>query len=99
MASRLDIPYGRENAISKKALCGLWGCDDRAVRSTIATMRRLPCDDGCAILSSSSQLQPGYWRSDDPAEISEFIRETESRAKACFLAVREARQVLKNSRR
>ena len=94
-ANRLDIPYGQRNRISKEALRRLWRCDDRTVRATIATLRRLPCDDGCAILSSSSPSQSGFWRSDDPNEIAAFVAESESRAKNIFLAVREARRVLK----
>ena len=94
-ANRLDIPYGQGNRISKAALRRLWRCDDRTVRATIATLRRLPCDDGTVILSCSSPSKSGFWRSDDPAEIAAFVAESEARAKNIFTAVREARRMLK----
>ncbi len=94
-ANRLDIPFGRDNAISREKLRKLWNCNDREARLIIANLRRLPCEDGCAILSSSSPSQSGFWRSDDPNEIAAFVAESESRAKNIFLAVREARRVLK----
>lgn len=99
LANRSDIPYGRENAISRKALRKLWNCDDRKARETIAFLRRFPGGDGCAILSTSSSSPEGYWRSDDPEEILHFIRETENRARNTFLSLRDARRVLKECRR
>ena len=93
LANRSDIPYGRENAISRKALRKLWA------REIIAFLRRFPGGDGCAILSTSSSSPEGYWRSDDPEEILCFIRETENRARNTFLSLRDARRVLKECRR
>ena len=95
-ASREDIPVGRENAISKKALAALWGCSIREVRATVAELRRTPSQDGF-IICSSVQSTAGYWRTADPGEIREFVRHMESRARATFLAIQEARRVLKRS--
>lgn len=92
---RSDIPIGRNNAISRKALAALWGCSDREARHEIARMRR-DSSDGYAILSSSRSPR-GYWRSNNSAEISEFIRETESRARNTFGALRGARDILKKT--
>ena len=94
LANRKDIPYGRENAISRNALRSIWKCDDRKAREIIANLRRFPGEDGCAILSSSSKGTAGYWRSDDAAEIRSFIQETEARARNTFLSLKDARRVL-----
>lgn len=93
MANRNDIPIGRCNAISREELARIWGMSDRATRHTIAELRALPGDDGYAILSTATKPS-GYWRSDDPAEIAAFIRETEARARNTFLALRDARRLL-----
>ena len=93
-ANRNDIPLGRQNAISRKALAKMWKCSERDVRRFVANLRRVPGGDGCAILSTSSTSPVGYWRSDNPAEIQAFILETENRARHTFLSLRDARRVL-----
>ena len=93
-----DIPIGRENAISKAALCRLWGCSEREARNRVAQLRAEPARDGYVILSTSNG-PTGYWRSDDPQEIAAFIRETEHRAKNTFLSLKAARQVLEDRER
>ena len=95
-ANRMDIPFGRDNAISREKLRRLWNCNDREARLIIANLRRYPGEDGCAILSTSSTHPAGYWRSDNPAEISAFIKETEGRARSTFLSLKDARRVLRN---
>lgn len=95
-ANRLDVPFGRKNAISRKELSRIWNCDDRTARAIIANLRQVPGDDGCAILSTSATEPVGYWRSDNPAEIRAFIAETEHRARNTFLSLRDALRVLKS---
>ncbi len=94
-ANREDIPVGRENAISRKALAKLWKCNDRVARNVIASLRQFPGEDGFAILSTSSTVPEGYWRSNIAEEIQAFVNETESRARNTFLSLRDARRVLK----
>ena len=93
MANRYDIPIGRNQAISRAALARLWRCSDREARRLIAELRAVPGDDGFAILSTSKSPS-GYWRSNDPHEITGFIRETEARARNTFLALRDAKRLL-----
>ena len=94
MAKRDDIPIGRNHAISRTALARLWRCSDREARRLIAEFRAMPGNDGSAILSTSTSPS-GYWRSNDPEEIAGFIKETEARARNTFLALRDARNVLR----
>ena len=92
--ARTDIPFGVKSALSRRDLARLWGCSDREARRQIAEFRAAPGEDGSAILSSSS-APSGYWRSDDPAEIRRFVRETEARAKSTFGALKAARHALR----
>ena len=94
MANRTDIPVGRSSAISRAALTQLWRCSDREARWLIAELRAKPSNDGCAILSTAA-WPSGYWRSSDPHEITGFIRETEARARNTCLALRGAKNVLR----
>lgn len=97
-ANRLDIPVGRENAISREQLARQWNMRDRDARRMIAELRAEAGGDGYAILSTSRKPS-GYWRSNDPAEIRGFIRETEARARNTFLAIRDAKRVLRSIER
>ena len=94
MANRVDIPIGRDYAISRERLAWLWGCSERDARRTVADLRATPGDDGYAILSTAS-YPAGYWRSDDPEEIAGFILETESRVRNTFLSLKDARRLLR----
>lgn len=91
--NRMDIPIGRENAITRAELAAACGCSDREARRMIAELRATPGTDGYAILSTSTNPS-GYWRSNDPAEIERFIRETEARAKNIFNSLKDAKRVL-----
>lgn len=82
------IPFGKENAISRNELVRLTGLEDRAVRKLINKLRA----DGEIILSSSHRA--GYWRSDNPVEIEQYLRECDSRCKKLAITNRKIRQRL-----
>ena len=67
------IPFGRENAISRRELVRLTGIPDRKVREIIKLANRRLKPSGVAILSSSAQR--GYWRTDDISEMEAYLRE------------------------
>ena len=94
MINRQDIPYGRDHAITRTELAKRWHCDEREARAQVARLRLEQAED--AILSTS-HAPPGYWRSSDLTEVAAFIRETESRARNTFKALRGARHVLKGN--
>ena len=89
--NRTDIPFGRENAIVRADLARLWNVSERDVRRVIARMRKEHADD--AILSSTRR-PAGFWRSREPEEIGEFIREMEARGRSTFQVLEGARRVL-----
>lgn len=91
--SLIDIPVGRENAISRSALAAKWGCSDRVARRRIAELRCME-DEQYVIVSHSRGGVRGYYRTDNPDEIEHFIREMEKRAKNTFRPLRRARLVL-----
>lgn len=82
------IPYGRKNAVSRAELQRRTGLPDRTVRALIEDARR----KGQHILSSSADK--GYWQSNLPEEIKEFIRESDSRIKKTAQAVEPLRRYI-----
>lgn len=83
------LPEGKENAISAEMLCRLIGIHDkRTLQKMIANERK----EGALILSHHSG---GYYTSSDRAEVAEFARTMENRAKNTFVALRGARRYLK----
>lgn len=90
-----DIPVGRENAISRARLAEKWDMKDREMRKTIAQMRAVSTNLDYAILSSAQV--DGYWRSNDPQELDDFIKETSARARSVFVSLRMARRVQTNA--
>lgn len=89
-----DIPIGRNNAITRRGLMKLWNCKDRTVRRNVAQLRASGEHSEYAILSTSHG--DGYWRSNDRAEIQQFILETNARAIHTFKALEGAKMVLNN---
>lgn len=71
------IPYGKENAISRKELQRLTGWPDRIIRSEIKRINKGLAKNGEAILSSSGGR--GYWRTSDIEEMKRYLKESEHR--------------------
>ena len=94
MYNAKDIPIGKENAISRAKLAEMWGCSDRTARERIATLRCRESDE-YIIVSHSNGGVSGYYRTNDPAEISHFLNEMEKRAKNTFRPLKQARRLLK----
>ena len=83
------LPEGKKNAVSSEVLTRILHLKSkRELQQRIAKERKA----GALILSSSTG---GYYTSKDPAEVAAFIRTLENRAKQTFMALRPARQFLK----
>lgn len=89
-----DIPIGVENAVSRAELMRKWGMTDRGVRRIICELRN---DErfGDAVICSSSNRNEGYYKSTEPAHISQFIRETRNRAINTLKPAKNAARVLR----
>ena len=96
MYKTTDIPIGRENAISRRALALLWNCDDRTARARVARLRRKPCEDGMFICSHSCGGVHGYYRTSNPEEIRHFILESRKRISSTAEPMENARRLLKS---
>jgi hypothetical protein len=85
------IPFGRNNAVTRKYLCMVTGMDDRTVRNLIARERRYT-----PILNS--QDGKGYYQPtlDDAEEVKDFIRQESHRAKSIFYALKGAKDWIKD---
>ena len=88
------IPYGFENAISRKDLCMKTGMNDRVIRGLIEEARR-----NQIIISNNDGS--GYWLyPDNPTEqekmmLRKYVKRQERRAKSIFYALYPARQRMK----
>ena len=87
-----SIPIGKENAISRKELCNLWGMNDRNVREKIVTLRGIDNGDDYVIVSTSQSS--GYFRSSDREDIARFKAETLKRGKRTFMPLRKVSRIL-----
>ena len=74
------IPYGRENAVSRKELAKLTGLPDRLLRDTIKQANKRLEAQGEAILSSSGSR--GYWRSTSIEEMETYLLEADHRRRS-----------------
>jgi len=81
------IGTGAENAVPRRALMSLTGLDDRELRRTIEGLRRA----GRVICSSAG----GYFQPASLAELSDFRRREENRARSIFFTLRAARTLEK----
>lgn len=83
------IPYGRRNAISRKALAAKLGLSDRQMRKAVENAR----DEGLIILCECNGR--GYYQSDDLNEIQlQYIQDTK-RAMAILKRRKTMRRLLK----
>lgn len=93
MQSIVDyIPFGHENAISRRDLARITGLNDRHMRECIMRERRetpiLNMQDG------SGYFRPDMNDSGDRALLRAYKKQEESRAKAILWALKAARQAL-----
>ena len=85
------LPRGKENAISTEALCKASGIKSiRVLRSVVARERK----QGKIIASISTG---GYYIPTDTAEIEEFVRTLDSKARSIMVALQSARKLLKKA--
>lgn len=90
------LPYGRENALSRRELCTRLSIPDRELRRSIGRLRAQDNGDGYVIMSTSHH--GGYWRTDDINDIRQFYRETSARARSTFRPLRKARRLMHEHR-
>ena len=82
------LPVGKENRISTKQLVNLIGCSSsRELQQLIAEERK----NGAVILSATSG---GYYKPANRAEMAEFCKSLENRAKNTFVAIRSTKKAL-----
>lgn len=88
-----DIPIGESNSIPRDALSKLWGKADRQTRQIIQDLRNQDNGDGYIIVSKSNGN--GYFRTDDPAIIAAFVKETQARAANTLLPLQKAKRIMR----
>lgn len=88
-----DIPIGSGNSITRDALAKLWGLSDRRTREIIQDLRNQDNGDDYIIVSRSDGN--GYFRTDDPAIIAAFIKDTQNRAANTLLPLQKAKRIMR----
>ena len=85
------IPYGKDNAVTRKYLCQITKLSDREMRKEIAKARRVT-----PILNS--QDGKGYYQpnKEDYREVEDFIRQESKRAKSIFYNLKGAKDWIKS---
>lgn len=83
------IPFGREKAVTRQALCTLTGMSDRKVREQIEQARR----EGCIIINN--QDGKGYYQTDDLDEIERQYQQQRRRALSVLSQQKHLRRRLK----
>ena len=82
---------GKENAVSTEALLAMIGATNaRELRLIVARERKA----GAVILSSCSS---GYYLPGSPAEVAEFIRTEDKKARSIMRALKSARRYMKQT--
>ena len=81
------IGEGQKNAVHLSELIRISGMTDRELRKTIEYLRR----QGVVIISGNS----GYYFPADEAELSEYVRKEEHRARSVFYTLHHARKLLR----
>lgn len=87
------IPFGKENAISRKDLALKVGCSDRVMRDLVNNARK-------RVVIINIQNGNGYYRptKDDKEEVEKYKKQEESRAKEIFRGLQPVRKFLNGVR-
>ena len=85
-ALNTSIPKGRSNAITTAALCARFKVSPASLKRGINRLRNTDDGDDFIILST----RDGYFKSDDLAEIGDYVRETRAQIMNLFLMMRKA---------
>ena len=88
-----DIPFGANNAVTRAELMQKWGVSDRGVRRIISDLRNDEHFRDSVIVSSC--WNEGYFKTTEPARISQFIKETRNRAINTLKPAKNAARVLR----
>lgn len=88
----LDIPVGKENAVTYNELCAVWGCDTRQARRILHELSRYDNGDNYILIRSSSCK--GFYKTDDESEIRAYKRECLNKGRSVFAPVKKINRVL-----
>lgn len=88
-----NIPFGRDNAVSREYLCAVCKMGDRSMRQIIQQAR----DAGHIIINN--QNGKGYYRSDELDDIERQYRQNRSRALSILVQQKHLRRRLKEAGR
>lgn len=83
------IPFGKDNAISRKDLMNVMECSERELRLIISLARQ------DAVIINNQCANGGYYQTDDVNEIQKWVKQETHRAKSIFGNLKGANKILK----
>ena len=87
-----QIPIGKHNAVDYTALCALWGCNERKVRSILHELSSYDNgDEYCLIRSGKIR---GFYRTNDLIEIERYRKECLNKGRSIFAPIRKCNRLL-----
>lgn len=87
-----EIPTGKENAVDYPTLCEMWGMKPRGVRGILHDLSLYDNGDNFVLIRSGKTK--GFYKTDDPAEISAYRKECLNKGKSVFAPVKKCNRIL-----
>lgn len=87
-----DIPTGKENAITYKELCEMWGCSERIARCILHELSSYDNGDQFVLIRSSKSK--GFYLTSDTEEIEKYRKECLNKGRSIFAPVKKCNRIL-----
>ena len=90
----VDIPIGKENAVTYQQLMAKWNCSHRKVRDILHELSGFDNGDGYILIRSSHGK--GFYLTDNQTEIEKYRKECYNRAVHTFAPFKKINRILGN---
>lgn len=89
-----EMPIGKENAVSYDDLREMWSKDKRGVRQILHVLSLYDNGDNYVLIRSGKTR--GFYKTDDPEEISAYRKECLNKGRSVFAPVKKCNRILKD---
>ena len=91
----VDIPIGKENAVTYPELCETWNMGERTVRRILHNLSLFDNGDDYVLIRSGKSK--GFYKTDDKDEIAAYRKECLSKGRSVFAPVKKCNRILKDT--
>ena len=88
----VDIPTGKENAVTYSELCEMWKIGERMVRRILHDLSLFDNGDDFVLIRSSKTK--GFYKTDDKGDITAYRKECLNKGRSVFAPVKKCNRVL-----